>query len=258
MATHSELRDAFQQRLLSFLFRGPESSSLVLKGGGAMRVLTQSARYTQDLDFDHDPRRSLGSLQRTVGSAIDRALKGSGLVDTMVTTPKQTDTVARWKVSGRTALGMTLQLTVEVSRRARPDLAHVAKIPMQVADLTLPRVYVSVYDAQALAHQKLAALLDIGRTAARDVYDLELLLARGTCPQGAGIDALGGSEAVMQALRAKFEALPWELFRDQVLPTLPREIQAHIDETEYVAMQRRLLEGLERCFGGRPAAETRK
>jgi len=51
MPTLSEIRDAFQQRLLTFLFRGSESSSLVLKGGGAMRVLTDSARYTQDLDL---------------------------------------------------------------------------------------------------------------------------------------------------------------------------------------------------------------
>jgi hypothetical protein len=56
--------------------RGAESSSLVLKGGAAMRVLTESVRH----------------------------------------------------------------LTVEVSRRRAPDLGHVLKIPIQVADRTLPRV----------------------------------------------------------------------------------------------------------------------
>src|ERR1700730_14541197 len=95
MATISEIRDAFQQRLLTYLYRGAESSSLVLKGGAAMRVLTQSARYTQDLDFDHDPHRSLASLQKTVRSAIDRAIQGSGLVQTSISESKQTDTVAR-------------------------------------------------------------------------------------------------------------------------------------------------------------------
>ena len=59
MATLSEIRDALQQRLITHLYRGAESSSLVLKGGAAMRILTESARYTQDLDFDHDPHRSL-------------------------------------------------------------------------------------------------------------------------------------------------------------------------------------------------------
>jgi hypothetical protein len=77
MATLSEIREQFQQRLLTFLCRGSENSNPVLKGGGAMRVHTASARYTQDLDFDHDPHRSLASLQKTIRSAIDRALKGS-------------------------------------------------------------------------------------------------------------------------------------------------------------------------------------
>jgi predicted nucleotidyltransferase component of viral defense system len=107
MASLSEIRDTFQQRLLTCLYRGSEGSSLVLKGGAAMRVLTASARYTQDLDFDHDPRRSLASLQKTVRSAIARALQG-----------------------------------------------HVVKIPVQVGDRTLPRVYVSVYDEQARAESR--------------------------------------------------------------------------------------------------------
>jgi predicted nucleotidyltransferase component of viral defense system len=157
-----------------------------------MRVLTQSARYTQDLDFDHDPHRSLASLQKTVRSAVDRAVQGSGLLKTSVSESKQTETVARWKISARTAAGEDLHLTVEVSRRRTPDLSRVIKVPVQIADRTLPRVYVSVYDEQALADNKLAALLDERRTAPRDIYDLELLLARGICPAAPAVERLGG------------------------------------------------------------------
>jgi len=258
MSTLSEIRDAFQQRLLTFLFRGAESSSLVLKGGGAMRVLTDSARYTQDLDFDHDPHRSLASLQRTIRSAIDRALKGSGLVEAMVTAPKQTDTVARWKVSARTELGVMLQLTVEVSRRTRPDPEHIVSIPIQVSDLTLPRVYVTVYDNQALASQKLSAILDERRTAVRDLYDLELLLARGVCPSVKVIESLGGGELVSKGVAEKLNLMDWSMFRDQVLPILPPEIQRHIDEDEYLEMKVRLLSALARCIGVPPASRTRQ
>jgi hypothetical protein len=53
-----QAREAFQRRLLTYLYRGPESSGLVLKGGAAMRVLIQSARYSMVLDFDHDPLRA--------------------------------------------------------------------------------------------------------------------------------------------------------------------------------------------------------
>ena len=247
MANLAEIRDALQQRLLTYLFRGAESSSLVLKGDGAMRVITESARYTQDLDFDHDPHRTLGSLQRTVRAAIERALQGSGLVSTSISEPKQTDTVARWKIVARTVAGEDVHLTVEVSRRRAPDISHVVKVPVQVADRTLPRVYVSVYDEQALADNKLAALLDERRTAPRDIYDLELLLARGVCPTGSAVELAGGHEPLMRRLGEKLDLMGWNLFRDQVLPALPRETQVNIDEEEYMAMKIRLLDSLERC-----------
>lgn len=215
-----------------------------------MRVLTASGRYTQDLDFDHDPRRSLASLQKTIRSAITRALKGSGLTDALVSEPKQTDTVARWKISGRTGAGEDLNLTVEVSRRAAPDFHHVVKIPVEISDRTLPRVYVSVYDEQVLADNKLAALLDARRTAPRDIYDLEVLLTRGACPSAAAIERLGGRAALMERAGEKLDLMGWALFRDQVLPALPRELQGHIDEDEYLEIKVRLLEALERCLAG--------
>jgi predicted nucleotidyltransferase component of viral defense system len=248
MATLSQTRDAFQLRLLTFLYRGSTSSSLVLKGGAAMRVLTESARFTQDLDFDHDPHRSLASLQNTVRTAIDRAIHGSGLLDTSISESKQTDTVARWKISGRTRTGENLHLAVEVSRRQTPDPKHVLKIPVQIADRTLPRVYVSVYDEQALTDNKLAALIDDRRTAPRDIYDLELLLARGAVPSAAAVENVGGTVTLMKRVADKLDLMSWALFRDEVLPTLPVETHTHVDEDEYLAMKVRLLETLEGCL----------
>ncbi len=128
-----------------------------------LTILVNPATWLASLKFEmdssSDPHRSLGSLQKTVRSAVERALRGSGLLQASISESKQTDTVARWKISGRTAAGEDLHLTVEVSRRRAPDLSHVLKIPIQIADRTLPRVYVSVYDEQALADNKLAALL---------------------------------------------------------------------------------------------------
>jgi predicted nucleotidyltransferase component of viral defense system len=248
MASLSEIRDRLQQRLLTHLYRGSESSGLVLKGGAAMRVLTESARYTQDLDFDHDPHRSLGSLQKTVRSAVERALRGGGLLQTSISESKQTETVARWKISARTETGEDLHLTVEVSRRRAPDLSHVLKIPIQITDRTLPRVYVSVYDEQALTDNKLAALLDERRTAPRDVYDLELLLSRGVCASAEVIEQLGGQVDIVRRVSKKLDLMNWALFRDQVLPALPRETQANIDEEEYLAMKVRLIEAIEQCL----------
>jgi hypothetical protein len=113
-------------------------------------------------------------------------------------------------------------------------------------------VYVSVYDEQALTDNKLAALIDERRTAPRDIYDLELLLARGVCPSAQAIERAGGYAALMPRVSEKLDLMGWALFRDQVLPALPREIQANIDEGEYLATKIRLLESLERCLSKHP------
>ena len=152
---------------------------------------------------------------------------------------------------------------MEVSRRRAPDLSHVIKVPVQIQDRTLPRVYVGVYDEQALTDNKVAALLDERRTAPRDIYDLELLLARGVCPTAQAIQGLGGTVTLLARINEKFDLMGWPLFRDQVLPTLPRDIQEHIDEEEYLAMKIRLLESLEKCMSNRdsvkrPASASRK
>jgi hypothetical protein len=49
----------------------------------------------------------------------------------------------------------------------------------------------------------------------------------------------------------------WSLFRDQVLPALPLEIQAHIDEEEYLATKIRLLDFVQRCLSAGGAGKVR-
>jgi hypothetical protein len=77
---------------------------------------------------------------------------------------------------------------------------------------------------------------------------MELLLARGICPSSAAVENLGGQVALMKRVADKLDLMGWNLFRDEVLPTLPDELNAHIDEEEYLAMKLRLLDTLEQCM----------
>jgi hypothetical protein len=77
---------------------------------------------------------------------------------------------------------------------------------------------------------------------------LELLLARGVVPSAAAIENLGGQATLMKRVADKLDLMSWALFRDEVLPTLPVEINSHVDEEEYLAMKLRLLEALEQCL----------
>ena len=106
----------------------------------------------------------------------------------------------------------------------------------------------SVYDEQALVDNKLAALIDDRRSAPRDVYDLELLLARRAVPSAAGVESLGGRVTLMKRVADKLDLMSWALFRDEVLPTLPAEIHALVNEDEYLEIKLRLLETLERSL----------
>ena len=73
-------------------------------------------------------------------------------------------------------------------------------------------------------------------------------MSRGVVPSVAAVENLGGQATLMQRVADKLDLMSWALFRDEVLPTLPIEIHAHIDEDEYLAMKLRLLESLERCL----------
>jgi hypothetical protein len=130
-------------------------------------------------------------------------------------------------------------------RAARAQhLRNSRRAPAATLDLSVSRNY----DEQALTDNKVAALLDERRTAPRDVYDLELLLARGLCPSPPVAQQFGGQTALTQSVSEKLELMTWALFRDQVLPALPREIQANLDEDEYLATKIRLIESLEKCL----------
>ncbi len=106
-------RDIIQSRLVSAVFARSLKNQIVLKGGVAMRVLLGSARYTKDVDFGQNHGQSLPALQKLIRASIKECT--SGFLDgAVVTEPKQTDTVARWKISGVSLRSRSIiHLTVE-------------------------------------------------------------------------------------------------------------------------------------------------
>jgi predicted nucleotidyltransferase component of viral defense system len=237
-------RDRFQQRLLTQLFKAGKPEELVLKGGAAMRVVMgDTARFTQDLDLDHDPKRSLASLQNLVRRAIEQSFAGSAYRKLAVSEPKQTAMVARWKLRVATATGQEFQLTIEVSRRHPLLSASIQQKSYQSEDKQLPRVYVDIYTESTLIANKLRALIDENRFAPRDIYDLDLLIARGErAPEESLADLQSRQNDLIDRLAAKLDAMPWSLFQSEALPALPDDLRPRITEQEYEAMKLRILE----------------
>lgn len=242
MDSLAEVRNAFQERLLAAIYRARAPGELILKGGGAMKIRTESALFTKDIDLDHDPHRGLDGLVKSIRKAINQAFVG-GFKKIAVTERTQTDTVARWKIQAEGPKGEEFQMTLEVSRRHEIDMTEVEASLLQVNDRSFStRAYIDVYKSDKLVEMKLHALLDENRIAPRDVYDLDLLLGSGAGPS---VEALALMQQkygdLNEQVIRKLEAMPWGMFESQTLSVIPDDLRARIDAREYGAMKDRIL-----------------
>ncbi len=180
-----------------------------------MSAIMGSQRYTKDIDLDQDPARSLASLQRLVRTAIDQSARGF-LNNLKVTEPKQTDTVARWKVEGISTDGVAVHLTLEVSRR--PAAGAHAKKWRYVAphDARVSTVLVDGYDASSLLTNKIFCLSSERRNALRDLYDAHLLISRDVFPDGRFFDASEQDQGLSVKVWNKLEFFTWDQYRQEV------------------------------------------
>ncbi|MFI4978162.1 MAG: nucleotidyl transferase AbiEii/AbiGii toxin family protein [Solirubrobacterales bacterium] len=225
----SGLRDAqvielFHLAFLQLLQARVDQARYVLKGGANLRYYFDSVRYSEDIDLDADgiePWALTEKVDDILGSAtIEAILRSGGLRVEGFTKPKQTDTTQRWKasiaVSGRRE---PVRTKIEFSRRngeRRHLLESVA--PRVVAPYALRAPTMQHYTADAATEQKIKALAGRSETQARDVFDLDLLLRRQALAARA-IDSQILARAAERGL-----ALPFEAFRDQVLPFLEPEV----------------------------------
>jgi hypothetical protein len=214
----------------------------VLKGGMAMRALFGPTRLTRDVDLDFPELRSrtADSLHNQVMRALKAALRGGGVQDAKISEPGKAEVLPKWKVSGRTAHGQPFHMKVEVSRRPpRPGEVRQATVS-GVSAFGLGTYYVDLYDEKTLVAMKLAALL--GRTAARDVTDLNLLLPNHQ-PSGALIEwALAHAQVepsdASRLVGEKLEAMGYDFFKTEM--PADSELLGRIAEAEWQATRARV------------------
>ncbi|MBI3297855.1 MAG: nucleotidyl transferase AbiEii/AbiGii toxin family protein [Elusimicrobia bacterium] len=193
-----------------------------LKGGVCLRLFHGSARLSEDMDLDVDPRVRRATLEKGIdavlGSAALRAdLVREGLAVQRVSKPKQTETTQRWKVELALA-GEAVQTKLEFSRRRDvPGSESGAPAPQLLDRYGVTQFAARHYGAAEMARQKTAALASEGRNAVRDLYDLDLLWSRNPTETSAAVAA---DPAAAEAAAAKAERFAWGDFQGQVLPYL--------------------------------------
>jgi hypothetical protein len=248
MATLSvpQATELFHLAFLDVLSKRLESSRYVLKGGANLRYFFDSVRYSQDIDLDVEgvPAWRLNEKIEALLSSpqIALLLRSAQLEIAERSNPKRTDTTQRWKV-GLAAPGHPepIRTKIEFSYRESEGAHRIERIPRRIVEpYALRSPLVPHYVEDAPTEQKVLALAGRSETQARDVFDLDLLLRRGSLAPGA-LDPKVLTAAVDLALQ-----LPYAAFQDQVLPFLePEAVELYEGEASWEQMQTFVAEQLE-------------
>ena len=238
--------ERLQRRFLDALYRHISPGEIVLKGGLALRAVYGLHRRTENIHLDQDRRRSLAHLQKTIRKAIHTAIHGSEFSALEISEPKQTDTVARWKASGKLADGSPLHMTIEVSRRNEINKDDLHTIYLR--DIALPGLgtpgKIDAYKVSILARQKLMAFLNPRRHAPRDIYDLSCLLENPDVSnplRGLNSDEL---QVMKSNLWEMLEDITWPEFQDQVITLMDASEAVNFNQDRFEQMQYMVGEGV--------------
>ena len=257
MLTPVSAREAFHVLLLEYLIARlrPESpSAFALKGGVNLRLYFGSPRYSQDIDFDAEPR--LRSALRTAirqglqDPDIRRAFVELGGDDVRVPADpvKDTATTLRFKF-GVVLAGVDHPTKIEVSfrqraaldvavaeaapsslvdpyrvpapilapapRRARGRSPVVTQEPIPPGPLVLPH-----YPRLPALRQKIGALAGRTEVQARDVFDLSVLGAGDVDAADAAQLRAALSTSTLREAQARTFQITYAEYRDQVLEYL--------------------------------------
>jgi len=144
------------------IVKNVSDTPLVLKGGTALMLAYKLPRFSEDLDFDSPKKIKLDNR-------VEDALRHIARVD-MLTTPKDTSTVTRHKVTYtgvRNKADLSGALFIEISHRMESigDDSYIEHEGMRIATV------------ETIAQHKISAAItgDSPRTAARDLFDLAFL-----------------------------------------------------------------------------------
>lgn len=154
----------------------------VLKGGANLRYFFNSPRYSEDIDFDGSGKISRWKLEGKVDEVLTSRpltliLQTRGVTIGRVAKPKQTETTQRWKITLRVEnLTEPIPTKIEFSRRGMDERNQLDQVPPRVVQQHALRApTVRRYLADAMAEQKISALVKRTDTQVRDIFDLDLL-----------------------------------------------------------------------------------
>lgn len=161
------VREYFQHLFLSHLYRHKEADRFLFKGGTALRIVWQSPRFSEDLDFT-----GVGTRARDIESTLEKTLvevEREGIhvkIDEAKKTSGGYFSIIQFEGNGNRG-----EIQLEVSLRPTEKAKGVTSL---IASDFLPPFTLIHLEEKILVQEKANAILT--RAKARDFYDLYFIL----------------------------------------------------------------------------------
>lgn len=204
-----------------------------LKGGCNLRFFFKSIRYSEDIDFDVSiiSKETLENKVNKILSSVPfkKNLQNKGIYIVKVTPAKQTETTQRWKVLLQVNdATMPIPTKIEFSRREMGEgVEYLAVDEDVIRQHKLYPILCNHYNLNTAFLQKVNALINRTETQARDIFDLDVLLA-----QGASSDLSRFSHEALQTAIKNAQGIHYEDFKGQVVAYLMDDYKQAYDAPE--------------------------
>ena len=163
-------REYVQHLFLSIFYQEPDSEKVLFKGGTALRIVFQSPRFSEDLDFSGF-ETNVPMLETLVVNAINK-IHNVG-VDVEISESKKTSG-GYIGVLDLTVSGYRTRIILEVSLRKKNGVKGETVL---IAGDFVPSYTIAILPQKMLVDEKLAAVLS--RAKPRDYFDIYFLLRKG-------------------------------------------------------------------------------
>lgn len=167
--TDNVIQEYFQHLFLSHLYQQKDANGLLFKGGTALRIIWQSPRFSEDLDFT-----GIKITTSKIESILEKTLLAIEKVGISLSIGEAKKTsggylaIFHFEVAGY-ARAIQLEISLRSSTKLKGTTSLIA------SDFIIPYTLIHL-DEKTLVQEKIHALLD--RKKPRDYYDLYFILRK--------------------------------------------------------------------------------
>lgn len=212
-------REYFQHLFLSYFYQQAKASTVFFKGGTALRVIYQSPRFSEDLDFNAEGL-DIKAIEEVILDTLSQIQKENVAVN--IAESKQTS----GGYFATLEFGINILINLQISLRKKKTRGEVVTIPNDF----IPVYTIVALSTNQLTGEKMQALLE--RKKPRDFYDLYFILRDSRLRPYLPKDQLKEALQIIKNIKMNFEFelkqfLPrshWMVIRD-FKRILEREIQ---------------------------------